>query len=102
MTFSNITREPADDWIGTGIAETVTADLKKIEGLTVIGRARVFEALKNLSSGDLGSLTIGWRSRSAAAWARRGSWPAVTSASATWCASPPSSSTSARARSFAP
>ena len=24
MTFSNITREPADDWIGTGIAETVS------------------------------------------------------------------------------
>jgi serine/threonine protein kinase/Flp pilus assembly protein TadD len=56
MTFSNITREATDDWIGTGIAETVTADLKKIEGLSVIGRARVFEALKNLSSGDLSSL----------------------------------------------
>jgi tetratricopeptide (TPR) repeat protein/predicted Ser/Thr protein kinase len=56
MTFSNITREAADDWIGTGIAETVTADLKKIEGLSVIGRARVFEALKNLSSGDLARL----------------------------------------------
>jgi tetratricopeptide (TPR) repeat protein len=56
MTFSNITREASDDWIGTGIAETVTADLKKIQGLSVIGRARVFEALKNLSSGDLASL----------------------------------------------
>ena len=50
MTFSNITREPADDWIGTGIAETVSSDLKKIHGLTVIGRARVFDALRNLSS----------------------------------------------------
>jgi tetratricopeptide (TPR) repeat protein/predicted Ser/Thr protein kinase len=56
MTFSNITREAADDWIGTGIAETVTADLKKIQGLSVIGRARVFEALKNLSSGELARL----------------------------------------------
>ncbi|MGH9313679.1 MAG: tetratricopeptide repeat protein, partial [Vicinamibacterales bacterium] len=56
MTFSNITREASDDWIGTGIAETVTADLKKIQGLSVIGRARVFEALKNLSSGDLAIL----------------------------------------------
>ena len=51
MTFANITREPNDDWIGTGIAETVSSDLKKIEGLTVIGRARVFDALRNLSSG---------------------------------------------------
>jgi tetratricopeptide (TPR) repeat protein/predicted Ser/Thr protein kinase len=56
MTFSNITREASDDWMGTGIAETVTADLKKIQGLSVIGRARVFEALKNLSSGDLATL----------------------------------------------
>ena len=50
MTFANITREPADDWIGTGIAETVSADLKNIHGLTIIGRARVFDALRNLSS----------------------------------------------------
>ena len=43
-TFVNITREPADDWIGTGIAETVSSDLKNIHGLTAIGRARVFDA----------------------------------------------------------
>jgi non-specific serine/threonine protein kinase len=51
MTFANITREPADDWIGTGIAETVSSDLKNIHGLTIIGRARVYDALRNLSSG---------------------------------------------------
>ncbi len=50
MTFANITREAADDWIGTGIAETVSSDLKNIKGLTVIGRARVYDALRNLSS----------------------------------------------------
>ncbi len=50
MTFSNITREPADDWIGTGIAETVSSDLKNIHGLTVIGRARIYDALRNLST----------------------------------------------------
>ncbi len=53
MTFTNITKEPADDWIGSGIAETVTADAKKIRGLTIIGRERIFEALKNLNSGQL-------------------------------------------------
>ena len=51
MTFVNITREPSDDWIGTGIAETVSSDLKNIHGLTIIGRARVYDALRNLSSG---------------------------------------------------
>ena len=29
MTFGNTTREPGDDWIGSGIAETVTADLRE-------------------------------------------------------------------------
>ncbi|MGA9768532.1 MAG: protein kinase [Blastocatellia bacterium] len=53
MTFSNITKEAADEWIGSGIAETVTADLKKIRGLSVIGRERIFETLKNLTSGQL-------------------------------------------------
>jgi non-specific serine/threonine protein kinase len=52
LTFSNITREPADEWIGTGIAETVTADLKNIHGISVIGRERIFEILKN-RSGEL-------------------------------------------------
>jgi non-specific serine/threonine protein kinase len=56
ITFSNITKEPADDWIGSGIAETVTADLKKIRGLSVIGRERIFEALKDLNSGQLAEL----------------------------------------------
>jgi serine/threonine protein kinase/tetratricopeptide (TPR) repeat protein len=51
MTFANITREPADDWIGTGIAETVSSDLKNIHGLSIIGRARVYDALRNLASG---------------------------------------------------
>ncbi len=50
MTFANITREPEDDWIGTGIAETVSSDLKTIHGLTIIGRARVFDALRNLTT----------------------------------------------------
>jgi non-specific serine/threonine protein kinase len=53
MNFSNITKEPADDWIGTGIAETVTSDTKKVKGLQVIGRERVFETLKNLNAGSL-------------------------------------------------
>jgi tetratricopeptide (TPR) repeat protein len=52
MTFANITKEPADAWIGAGIAETVTADLKNVHGLAVMGRERVFDALKNLRAVD--------------------------------------------------
>lgn len=54
MPFSNITREPADEWIGPGIAETVTADLQAVPGLAVVGRARMYDAVRNLSSGALG------------------------------------------------
>jgi serine/threonine protein kinase/Tfp pilus assembly protein PilF len=52
ITFTNITREPADEWIGSGIAETVSSDLKSIHGLTVIGRERIFDALRNLQTGE--------------------------------------------------
>jgi non-specific serine/threonine protein kinase len=50
-TFANITGEPSDEWIGSGIAETVTADLKNIRGISVIARAQVFEAAKSLEGG---------------------------------------------------
>ncbi|HUG55353.1 MAG TPA: protein kinase [Vicinamibacteria bacterium] len=46
MSLTNITAGPEDDWLGTGIAETVTADLKRVEGLTVVGRERIWEALR--------------------------------------------------------
>ena len=52
ITFANITREPSDEWIGSGIAETVSNDLKNVPGLTVIGRERLFDALRNLEAGE--------------------------------------------------
>jgi serine/threonine protein kinase/tetratricopeptide (TPR) repeat protein len=52
LTFANITKEPADAWIGAGIAETVTADLKNVHGLSVMGRERVFDTLKHLGIAD--------------------------------------------------
>jgi non-specific serine/threonine protein kinase len=51
MAFANVTREPSDDWIGEGIAETVTSDLKNVHKLAVIGRPQIFELLKNMASG---------------------------------------------------
>ena len=50
LPFINTTREPADDWIGLGILETVTADLKSIKELSLIGREQVFDALRTLGS----------------------------------------------------
>ena len=51
LSFANITKSSEDDWLGTGIAETVAADLKGIEGLTVISRERIFEVLRR--AGDI-------------------------------------------------
>ncbi len=53
MTFGNTTREPVDDWIGSGIAETVTADLRGARGVTLIGRTQVHDAIKHLSGPSL-------------------------------------------------
>ena len=80
MTFANITREAADDWIGTGIAETVSSDLKNIHGLTVIGRARVYDALRNLSSSASldDSLAIDVGRRLGATWVVVGGFQKIT------------------------
>src|SRR5262245_47206951 len=50
LRFSNVTKIPEDDWLGVGIAETVTADLKNIEGMTVIGRELIYEVLRRWSA----------------------------------------------------
>jgi serine/threonine protein kinase/tetratricopeptide (TPR) repeat protein len=48
MSFSNITRGHDDDWLGTGIAETVTSGLASVPELRVVSRARVVEVLRKL------------------------------------------------------
>ena len=70
MPFGNITRQEADDWIGTGIAETVTADLKAIPGLSVVGSERVFETMRAAGAeGDFDErIAIDMGRRLGAAW----------------------------------
>ena len=50
--FVNITGAAEDDWIGTGIAETLTADLEGVGGVSVVGRQAVSGALENLNAGQ--------------------------------------------------
>lgn len=47
LSFNNVTQREEDAWLGVGIAETVTADLKNIGGIVVIGRERIYEALRH-------------------------------------------------------
>jgi tetratricopeptide (TPR) repeat protein len=47
--FRNLTAVVDDDWLGTGISETVSADLGALDGVAVIPRGRVHEVLRRLS-----------------------------------------------------
>ena len=51
IVFSNITEAAEDEWIGSGIAETLAADLAGDGVLSVVGQEVVSGALENLSSG---------------------------------------------------
>jgi serine/threonine-protein kinase len=46
--FVNISGSADDDWVGTGIAETLTADVGQLEGVAVIPRERISEIVKTL------------------------------------------------------
>ena len=75
IPFSNITRAPGDAWIGSGIAETVMADLVRVGGLTVIDREVVLDALRELNASEGGermALTLG--RQLGATWVLRGGY----------------------------
>jgi serine/threonine-protein kinase len=44
VDFENLSRNPDDDWIGSGIAESLAADLERVDGLGVVARGRVVAA----------------------------------------------------------
>ena len=46
LDFQNITDDHGVDWLGTGLAETLTADLKRLKLVKVISRERVQEAAR--------------------------------------------------------
>jgi tetratricopeptide (TPR) repeat protein len=48
LGFANLTGNGEDDWLGTGLAESLTADLRGAHGLTVLGPERAAEALRAL------------------------------------------------------
>jgi serine/threonine protein kinase/Tfp pilus assembly protein PilF len=50
LNFANITGNAVDDWIGQGIAETLTADLTRLRSIAVISRERIFELQRTLNN----------------------------------------------------
>ena len=45
LPFANISGHPADDWIGIGIAETVTTDAERMGRFSVVRRGALLDAL---------------------------------------------------------
>ncbi len=51
VPFENISATPADDWIGAGIAETLSADLERLEAVSVVRGASSTSAPRALDAG---------------------------------------------------
>ncbi len=43
LAFANLTGNPSDDWLGQGMAESLTADFSKVRGLRSISREQIFD-----------------------------------------------------------
>lgn len=50
LTFANLTGNPADEWVGQGMAESLTADFAKVRGLKAIPREQMFELQREMSA----------------------------------------------------
>jgi non-specific serine/threonine protein kinase len=55
LDFQNLSASPEDAWIGSGIAESVGADLASLEGLTVLPRDVVVKARASLAASGEGA-----------------------------------------------
>ena len=54
LDFRNLSGSSDDDWIGSGVAESVSADLSRVPGLTLVGRQKMLATLRSAtaSGGD--------------------------------------------------
>ncbi len=50
LTFANLTGNPADQWVGQGMAESLTTDFAKVRGLRTISREQIFDAQRSAGS----------------------------------------------------
>ncbi|HKZ53543.1 MAG TPA: FHA domain-containing protein [Candidatus Acidoferrales bacterium] len=48
LEFQNLSGDPSVDWLGTGMAETLSADLQKLKLVRVVGRERAQQVLRRL------------------------------------------------------
>ncbi len=53
LDFTNISSDPAADWLSSGIAESLSVDLGKVASVRVIGRRQVREAMGSVAATDV-------------------------------------------------
>ncbi|MEO6212144.1 MAG: protein kinase [Vicinamibacterales bacterium] len=53
LDFRNLSRQSDDDWIGSGIAESVSADLSRVPGLTLVGRDKMLATLRSAGAAGI-------------------------------------------------
>jgi serine/threonine-protein kinase len=71
LDFENLSGDDSVDWLGTGLAETITADLKRLKVVQVVSRERVQQELRRLGgSADLTALGVQMNAR----WLVNGSY----------------------------
>ena len=51
VPFANISATPSDDWLGDGIAETLSADLQRLDAVSVVGREGLAAEAEALGAG---------------------------------------------------
>ncbi len=62
LDFQNLSASPGLEWLGSGIAETVTSDLRRVAGLTVLSRQATTQAMAGLPTTggeDIDPLALG-------------------------------------------
>ncbi len=59
IAFSNLSGDAAQDWLGTGIAETLASRLAKLRSVRVTSRARVGQAVERYGNGAVDTTAIG-------------------------------------------
>jgi tetratricopeptide (TPR) repeat protein len=55
VDLRNLAGDPGDDWIGSGVAESLGVELFRVSGLTVVDRGKVLKAREALRDTDLES-----------------------------------------------
>ena len=76
--FVNISGSPADEWIGTGIAETVSGDLARLDAVSIIGHVAFVSLVPPNTAPDEAQRLVGERGRQlGATWLVTGAYQRV-------------------------